>query len=191
MVRKVKKMTYFVVKGVSQNGTETQIKATQDGELEVRAISETILEHASSKGEAYAWRSTNSDINAGDTRLFIKNTSDKFLVLSYAEFEPANVVCSYDIGIGAETTTPTGTSITGVNLNGTISVSESYEAYDDETAVSDTVPIKSVTVSTTESYRTELDGFILGKNQYIQINQETESTSGRVSVFGHFEEELI
>ena len=184
-------MTYFVVKGVSQSGTETQIKATQDGELEVRAIIETELEHASSNGRAYAWRSANTDIDAGDTRLFIKNTSDKFLILSYAIFEPANVVCSYDIGIGAETTTPTGTAITGEVLNGTMIANESYLAYDDETAVADAAPICSYTISTTASFRADLDGFILGKNQYVQINQETESTSGRVTVFGHFEVELI
>ena len=184
-------MTYFVVKGVSANGTETQIKATQDGELEVRAIIETELEHASANGRAYAFRSANTDIDAGDTRLFIKNTSDKFLIISYAVFEPSNVVCSYDIGIGAETTTPAGTQITATNLNGTVTVSESYVCYDDETAVADTTPIVSYTVNTTESKRAELDGFILGKNQYIQINQETESTSGRVTVFAHFEEELI
>lgn len=184
-------MTYFVVKGVSKNGNETQIKATQDGELEVRAITETELEHASARGDAFAWRSSNSDIDAGDTRLFIKNTSDKFLILSYAIFEPANVVCSYDIGIGSDTTTATGTAITATNLNGSITATESYEAYDDETAVADATPIVSYTVNTTESLRAELDAFILGKNQYIQINQETESTSGRVTVFGHFEEELI
>jgi hypothetical protein len=184
-------MTYFVVKGVSQNGTETQIKATQDGELEVRAIVESEMEHASANGRAYAWRSANTDIDAGDTRLFIKNTSDKFLILSYAVFEPANVVCSYDIGIGSETTTATGTAITATNLNGTIVVSESYAAFDDETAVADATPIVSYTVNTTESFRAEMDGLILGKNQYIQINQETESTSGRVTVFGHFEEELV
>lgn len=184
-------MTYFVVKGVSQNGTETQINATQDGELEVRAIVETELEHASARGDAYAWRSTNSDIDAGDTRLFLKNTSDKFLILSYAVFQPANVVCSYDVGIGTETTTPTGTSVIGSSLNGSIIANESYLAYDDETAVADATPIVSYTVNTTESLRVELDGFILGKNQYIQINQETESTSGRVTIFGHFEEELI
>lgn len=184
-------MTYFVVKGVSQNGTETQIKATQDGELEVRAIVESELEHASASGRAYAWRSANTDIDAGDTRLFIKNTSDKFLVLSYATFGPANVVCSYNIGIGSETTTPAGTAITATNLNGTVTVSESYLAYDDETAVVDADPIVTVTVSTTQSYRQELDAYILGKNQYLQINQETESTSGQVTVFGHFEEELI
>jgi hypothetical protein len=184
-------MTYFVVKGVNKNGNETQINSTMDGELEVRAIVETELEHASSKGDAYAWRSANTDIDAGDTRLFIKNTSDKYLILSYAIFTPANVVCTYDIGIGSDTTTATGTAVTATNLNGTITVTESYQAYDDETAVADATPIVSVTVSTTESYRLELDGYIIGKNQYLQINQETESTSGRVTVFGHFEEELV
>jgi hypothetical protein len=184
-------MTYFVVKGVNKSGNETQILATQDGELEVRAIIETELEHAAANGRAYAWRSSNSDIDAGDTRLFIKNTSDKFLIFSYAVFTPANVVCTYDIGIGNETTTPTGTVVTATNLNGLIAVSESYLAYDDETAVADATPILSVTTNTTESLKMELDGYILGKNQYLQINQETESTSGRVTVFGHFEEELI
>jgi hypothetical protein len=184
-------MTYFVVKGVNKNGNETQINSTMDGELEVRAIVETELEHASSKGDAYAWRSANTDIDAGDTRLFIKNTSDKYLILSYAIFTPANVVCTYDIGIGSDTTTATGTAVTATNLNGTITVTESYQAYDDETAVADATPIVSVTVSTTESYKLDLDGYIIGKNQYLQINQETESTSGRVTVFGHFEEELV
>jgi hypothetical protein len=36
-----------------------------------------------------------------------------------------------------------------------------------------------------------LDGIILGKNQYLQINQDTESTSGGVAIFGHFEDELV
>ena len=52
-------MTYFVVKGINQGGNETQIKSTIDGELEVRAIVESELEHASSRGDAYAWRSEN------------------------------------------------------------------------------------------------------------------------------------
>ena len=184
-------MTYFVVKGVSKNGTETQIRATQDGELEVRAITETTLEHASSTGVAYAWRSNNSDIDVGDTLLFIKNTSNEYLVLSHAIFTPANVVCTYDIGIGSATTTPSGSAITATNINGTINVSESYLAYGDETAVADATPILSITTNTTESFILPLDGFIVGKNQYIQINQETESTSGRVTVFGHFEEDLV
>jgi len=185
-------MTYFVVKGINKSGSETQIRSTLDGELEVRAIIETELEHASSRGDAYSWRSTNANISSGETRLFVKNTSDKFLILSYAVFTPADVLCAYDIGIGNATTTATGTAVTATNLNGTIQVSESYDAYDDETAVADADPIVSYTVNATESLRAELDGFILGKNQYIQINQESTTTSGgRVTLFGHFEEELV
>lgn len=183
-------MSEFQVKGKS-NGASIDIVATGDGELEVRAITETELEHASAKGRAYAWRSNNGDIDAGDTLLFVKNTSDKFLILSYAIFTPANVVCTYDIGTGSDSTTATGNAIVATNLNGTVVAVDSYVAFDDETAVADTTPIVSYTVSTTESLRAELDGFILGKNQYIQINQETESTSGRVTLFGHFEEELV
>ena len=184
-------MTDFLVQGMNESNNRTQIKATKDGELEVRAITETELEHASARGDAYAWRSNDGDIDAGDTLLFIKNTSDKFLIFSYAIFTPANVVCDYDIGIGSASTTPTGNPITANNLNGTINVNESYAAYDDETAVADATTIVSYTTNTTESLKIELDGFILGKNQYLQINQETESTSGRVTVFGHFEEELV
>jgi hypothetical protein len=184
-------MTYFVVKGVSKNGTETQIKATQDGELEVRAIVETELEHASANGRAYSWRSSNSDIDAGDTRLFVQNTSDKFLIFSYVVGNPANVVCDYDIAIGSATTTPTGTPVVATNLNGTIAVSEGYVAYDDETAVATGDARKTITVPTTHSIESPMDGFILGKNQYLQVTQITESTSGRITLFGHYEEELI
>lgn len=179
------------VKGKS-NGTERDILATEDGELQVRAIAETELEHASAKGRAYCWTSTDSDIDAGDTRLFIKNTSDKFLVLSRAFFSPANVACKYDIGIGAETTTPAGTTVTAVNMNQQFTATtESYTAIDDETAVADATKMFGIMTNTTDSLEVPLDGIILGKNHYIQINQETESTSGQVAVFGHFESELV
>ena len=180
-----------IVKGVNSNGNETQIKATLDGELKVRAIQESEIEHSSSTGGAFAFPSANTDIDAGDTRLFIKNTGDKYLILSYALFNPANVVCKYDIGLGSETTTPTGTVVTAINMNQSFSSTvESYLAYDDETAVADASIMMSATTNTTESLRVELTGVILGKNQYVQINQETESTSGQVTVFGHFEPEL-
>lgn len=184
-------MTYFVVKGVNKNGNEGQIKATLDGELEVRAIVESELEHASSRGDAYAWSTGNGASTAGDTKLLIKNTSDKFLLFSYAVFNPSNVLARYELGIGNETTTPSGTTITGTNINGTVTIAESFEAYETETAVADATKIRAATVGTTRPERLELDGYILGKNQYIQINCETTVTSGSVEVFGHFEEELV
>jgi len=180
-------------KGISQKGTETQIKATEDGELEVRAITETELEHSSVRGDAYVWLSTDTDIDAGDTRLFIRNTSDKFLVLSRAVFNSSNVACKWSIGIGALTTTATGTTITAQNMNERFTnATESYEAFDDETAVADASTMFTVATPLALDTRVvPMDGIILGKDHYIQIHQETESTSGQVSVFGHFESELV
>jgi hypothetical protein len=181
----------FVVSGVNDNGNVTQIKATKGKELEVRAITEQLLEHASSKGLAYCWSSSDSDIDAGDTRLFIKNTSDKYLVFDYAIINFGNVACKYDFGHGQATTTPSGTAVTAGALNATVTVQESYIAYDDETAVADATRLFTVSVNTTSDTYLPLIGVILGKNQYLQINQETESTSGRVNVWGRFEEELV
>ena len=181
----------MTLKAVNQN-KEILLQASIDGELQVHANSESELEHGAKSGRAFAWRSNDADIDIGDTLLFIKNTGDKFLILARAEFGPANVVCKYDIGVGAATTTPTGNVITAVNMNESFSTqTESYLAYDDETAVADATPMFTVAVSTVEGRTIPLDGIILGKNHYIQINQETESTSGQVTVFGHFVTQLI
>ena len=183
----------MAIRGTNKGGNETNILATLDGELEVRAIMESELEHGSSDGRSYCWLSADTDIDAGDTRLFIKNTSDKFLVLSRAIFTSANVACKWSIGIGSATTTPTGTVVTAINMNRQYSNStEDYLAYDDETAVATVTPMFRVaTPLALDTRDIPMDGIILGKNHYLQINQDTESTSGGVAVFGHFEAELV
>lgn len=184
-------MSDLVVHGITKNGSKRQVLATLDGELEVRAITETELEHASARGDAYAWSTSNGFSTAGDTKLIVKNTSDKYLVFSYLVINPSNVLCRYELGIGNDTTALSGTAITATNLNGLITVAESYEAYETETAVADATKIRAATCGTARPERVELDGYILGKNQYLQINCETTVTSGSLELFGHFEEELV
>jgi hypothetical protein len=180
-----------IMKGVTSNGVEVQLRSSKSGNLEIRSNVQSELEHSSGLGQSFAFRSADTDIDAGDTRLFVKNTGDQFFVLSRAEFGPANVVCKWDVGIGAEITTPTGTVVTAVNMNEGFSTTvPSYIAFDDETAVADATPMMTITTNTTESRNVDLSGIILGKNHYIQINQETESTSGQVTIFGHFDSEL-
>jgi hypothetical protein len=163
------------------------VDVNDENELLVRAIVESELEHSSAKnGQAYSWVSNDTDIDVNDTRLFIKNTGNTPLVLDRATFLPSNVACTWSINIGKATTTPTGTEITGVNLSQSGKVAEAI-AYDDETNVADGSPIDYVHKETTGTYIHSLDGVILQKGHYIQFNFETEVTSGRVVVVGHFE----
>lgn len=180
-----------VIQGI-HTGQSTNIGATADGELNVRAIVEEEIEHASGKGDAYVWTSANTDIDAGDTRLIIRNTSNKLLILDRLFAHPANVVCQYHLGLGTGTTALAGgTIITAVNMNEDFSTrTEDYDAMDDDTAIADATLMFPFWVSTTQSIEIPLHGIVLGKNGFIQINQETESTSGQISILGHFDVEV-
>lgn len=178
--------------GVTSDGTTKQIKASQDAELVTRAINEAEIEHASGTGLAFSWDSGERDIDAGDTMLFVKNTSDRLLVLDRCIIVGSNVNCQWDIGLGQATTTPTGTTVTATNLNEEYtSKTFDYVASYDEGAVADASVALRVKTLANDSKEVSLQGLILGKNHYIQFNQETESTSGSVILFGHFEVEVV
>jgi hypothetical protein len=178
----------MIISGVTGEGSPAQIRVSKAGEAYIKA--ETAIQVASAKGAAYCWPSLDTDIDAGDTRLFIKNTGDRYLKLTRAIFSPSNVACKWDVGIGVATTTATGTAVAAVAMNaGVAGVPESYVAWDDETAVADATKMFAVMSSTVDSLVVPLDGIVLPKNSYIQINQKTESTSGQVAVFGYFTDE--
>jgi len=162
-------------------------KVNVEGELEVRSIRETELEHASNQGAAYSWDSTELDIVAGETMLYVQNTSDIPLILDTCAFNGSNVICIWEIGIGTATTTPAGTTVTGVNQNtGFEGLAAEANAFSDETAVADATIISRIKTAVSGHHIHSLDGVILQKNHYIQINQETESTSGSVVLSGHY-----
>lgn len=178
------------------DGRDVDLQSTDEGDLIVRAINETLIKSQSVKGRSFCWPSLDTDINAGDTRILIRNTSDDFLVLEYALINPSNVDCIYHVGIGQSATALTGgTEIVAINMNEIFSTTTfGYDARDDEEAIADATlmfPFKIPDVASSGFVRLPLDGIILGKNMFIQINQETESTSGQISIFGVFEEELV
>jgi hypothetical protein len=162
-------------------------EVNDENELVTRAITESELEHASGRlGTAFSWTSNNGDIDVGDTLLFIKNTGTVPLILDRLDINPANVLATYSIRLGKATTTPAGNVITAVNLSQSGETSTAL-AYDDETAVADGSVILNVTAPTAVDTSRTLDGYILKQGHYIQINQDVECTSGRVTVIGHFE----
>jgi hypothetical protein len=178
------------------NGREVDLLATDDGDLIVRAVNETFIKSQSVKGKAFCWSSLDTDIDAGDTRIILRNTSDQFLVLEYALVNPGNVDCLWHVGIGQSTVALAGgTVITAVNLNEIFSTTTfDYDAMDDDTAIADATlmfPFRTTDAASSGFLRLPLDGIILGKNMFIQINQETESTSGQISIFGVYESELV
>lgn len=159
-----------------------------ENEFVVRAISESEIEHASDIGNAFSWDSTELDIDTGDTMLFVKNTGDEPLHLDRLIFNGSNVICTWTLLLGTLTTTPAGTTVTGVNLNNEFaSKLADATAFSDETAVADGSIIDRVKTIVSGHHIHEMTGIILTKNGYIQVNQITESTSGSVILYGHFE----
>ena len=177
---------------VKHDGHDIDVPGTRRGEPLVRAIGQPQIEHESELGLAFSWTSLNTDIAAGDTRLIIRNTDSAFLVLTNITGMPANVSCHYDYGIGQSTTTfASGTAVTAVNLNESFSTTTfDYDAMDGETAIADATIAGGLWVSTVASNSESLSGIILGKNHFFQVNQETESTSGRITIKGFFIAEL-
>lgn len=160
-----------------------------EGQGVVRAITEVEIEHASGVlGTAFSWDSGERDIDAGDTMLFVKNTGDVPLILDRMTVNGSNVICTWEIYIGALTTTPSGTGVTPTNLNEVFATkaAESTSFYD-ETAVANGSLVERIKTAVSEAKQWDMHGIILGKNHYIQINQLTESTSGSIVLLGHFE----
>lgn len=184
----------MTIKGLNRNNVETAIKSTLDAELEVRAIMESEFEHAAGAGDSWCWQNADADINVGDTTIAVRNDTSRFLIFDRMIISPANVVSEYDIGIGELTTTMAGTAIVGRPTNGAFlgrTASALATSFGDETGLADAYPIFTVWGSITESQVIPLDGITLVKGQYIQVNCEIETTSGRVALFGHFADEIV
>lgn len=159
-----------------------------DNKALTRAVTESELQAASKKGDAYSWYAATVDIDAGDTFLFVKNTGNRVLVLDRLLLSGSNVICNWFIHLGSATTTPTGTAVTGRALNRAYSDDTESVAFNDETAVADGDLVKDVWTPVTNTVKVDMDGFRLPSGHYIQINQETESTSGSVTLIGHYED---
>lgn len=169
--------------------TQQGMIVNDEGQALIRSINESELEHASGVlGSAYSWDSTELNIDTGDTMLFVKNTGDIPLIIDSLDLNGSDVICTWTVLLGVATTTPTGTTVTGRNINtGSLSNVADATAFSDETAVADGNIIRRYKTAISESITRKIPGVIIEKNGYIQINQITESTSGSAILTGHFE----
>jgi len=178
---------------VVHDGSEIQVPGTRRGEPLMRAIGQPQIEHESELGLAFSWVSANDDLAITVTRILVRNTSDEFLVMSEITAMPANVSCDYSIRTGNSTTTLAGgAAIVAANLNRQFSSKVfDYDALNGETAIADADQVDGIWCSATASNTKALSGIILGKNDFIQVQYQTETTSGRIILKGFFIPELI
>ena len=175
----------MIIEDGKGNGRKAQVNL--ENELVTRSIVESEIEHASASGNAYVWDSTEKDIDAGDTMLFVQNTSETPLILDVATINGSNVICTWTMHTGADITTPSGTTVSGVNMNPKFrSVPADAIGYADETAVADGDIVCRVKTAISTTQNVNLGGFILERNHYVQFTQVTESTSGSVILRAHY-----
>ena len=177
------------VKDGTGHGFEAEVNA--ENELVVRAITEAEIEHASGRlGTAYSWYSgSTQDLGAGATFLFVRNDGDVPLIMDRLTILGSNVICTWAILLGNAIPGPAGgTVVTPTNMNnaraGKLASSTSRTG---ETAVADGTLSEEVITAITVTHHHTLEGYILEKGQYMQINQVTESDAGSVGIVGHFE----
>lgn len=174
-----------------EDGTGGGKKAAvnSDHELVTRAVTESLIQHASiERGDAYAWDSTELNIDAGDTMLFVKNTGTSVLVIDRVVFSGSDVVCTWTMRMGNGTPDPTGTEVIPTNLNQTFSNKPAMAvAFSDETALADGLVIGRVKTGIDGHHDHDATGTVLGQDHWIQVNQDTESIRGSVIIKGHFE----
>ena len=167
------------------SGSLAEVK---NNRLQTKAVTESELHDVSEElGLAFSWTSDTYDYLAADTILLVKNTSDKNLSID-------TIICSGDAAteviIHRPTTevTPTGTAITGRNLNqGSANVAEAT-AIRDETNNSQGNILLSFRIGADSPYDIHLEGaIILAKNQSIGVDFVANGAAANVTIIGFFD----
>jgi YD repeat-containing protein len=175
------------IKAIDPDGAERILRCDAAGRL-LTAPDADGLRQASKEGRLFSFDSGEQNIDAGDTMLFVRNDDDAYnLVCDRIVVAGSNVVCKWDINVGAATTTPSGTTVTPVSINRTASLSFDHTALYDETAVADGSTILRASTLVGGKDEVTCPGLVLGLGDYIQINQETESTTGSAILIAYFE----
>lgn len=176
------------------------VKVNKEGFLNVQAVVESDLEHASESGLAFIWTSEYRATNE-DEIIYIQNTdSDKALLLEMIEFGSASTTLWELIEVTSGTAG--GTTITAQNYN----LSSGVVA--DETAFGDASVTGTLTGNTILKLQTNAGdtfsqstlGLILGKNDDIAITARFINPKGSaidaggsatttIVITGHYESE--
>ncbi len=163
-------------------------KVNKEGQALTFSITQTELVHESEEnGSAYNWSTDLVNIDANDTVLLIKNTSDNHLHIDSIRIANGSTASEYTIHLPTADVTVTGTTVTGTNLNTASSNVASSSAASDETNNSQGNVIETVFLSIDSNIEIGELGLILGKNKSVAIDVVAATTETAVTIVGHFE----
>lgn len=171
-------------------GTGNKAKVNADFHLLTTAVIETELSHVSKeRGQAFVWASGTYDPDAGDTILLLKNTGDKGLHVARIWIS-ADVETRVVVHLPTTEVTPTGTTVTGVNLNtGSSNVAEATAIRDETNNTQGDIVWSGEVQAANDPFPLDLeDALSLAKNKSVGIDFVSAATACDVAIMGHFEE---
>ena len=161
-------------------------KVNSNGEALVAAVTETLFESSSEKGKSFNWSSGIIDIDIGDTVLLVKNTSDIPLHIESITINNGSVASQYQIHLPTTEVTPTGTTVTGTNLNtGRAEVADAL-AKSDETDNTQGPIIFHPMLGVDDDKTVDTVGLILAKNKSVAIDVVSETSESGVTIRAHY-----
>lgn len=139
-------------------------------------------------GNGYVWTAQDTDVNAADTLLALRNDGNQKLVIDRIVVTGGNVASRYEAHIITATYTSAGTAVTGVNLNtGSKNIAQDVTSHADETGNTQGTVFADLAVGITTVLVFETPGLVLANGIALAVDQVTESTAGAVAFWGHFE----
>ncbi len=176
----------FVLKDGRGTGESAGINSL--GELLTRSTTRSEMETVSqNSGLTFSWSNVTYDYAAADTILLVKNTSAIDLHVS-------DVIISGDTATEVivhspdSVTTPTGTAVTGTNLNRTSGNVAAATAIATETTNTQANVVARVRIAANDEHVIELGGaLVLGSNDSVAVDFVTDGAACNVTILGYFD----
>lgn len=166
------------------------LKIDSHGRALISGVTETELESNSKvHGETYSWVSGTAAVDAADTGLLVKSTSDLDLHISgiWVDVQADTIVQVHRVTLNI---TPAGAAVTGRNWNGRASNDAVAVAKGDETVnVQGDIVWENKIKAASNPFYIDLQGaFILVKNESIGVDFVSAQTAYGITIVGSFEE---
>lgn len=172
-----------------QDGTgSNQSAQVVDNKVAVTSRSNNRLFYMSKdRQDAYSWQNVTYDYAAADTILLVKNTDSRALYIQEVAFS-GDTATEVVIHCPSPVTTPTGTAVTGVNLNRQSAKVALATAIANETTNTLANAIKRSFMLASTDNRILFDGaVVLGQNQSIAVDFVANGGAALVTITGWFE----